>query len=65
MNTDQKSIERIAAANARVTAWREGRYDELPTGYTHESIQFDVDLRVMEKATEFACAVSWLMAEKL
>ena len=75
MNTDKQSIKRraeqkarvdsIAAANKRVQAWTDGRYEELPNGYTHESLWFEADLRLMGEATEVLCGILWLAAEKL
>ena len=64
-DTTNAKIERIASANRRVQAWTDGRYEELPNGYTHESIWFEADLRELGKAGELACALLWLLAEKL
>jgi hypothetical protein len=65
MSEDKKAIDRIAEAKMRIRAWREERYDDLPAGYCHESIQFDVDLQTLEEASEVTCGILWLVSGKL
>ena len=62
MKPDTKDIVRVATSLSRLQAWNEGEYEECPPGYTHESLQWQVDLRVI---LDFARGVLGLMAEKL
>jgi hypothetical protein len=37
-------IMRIAGAMSRLNAWKSRAYDELPEGYTTDSLEFHVDV---------------------
>ena len=43
-DTDIKHHARISAAIRRIRSWRDEDYDDLPSGYTHETPEFDRDL---------------------
>jgi hypothetical protein len=59
MNIETASMVRIASAISRLQAWDDGDWDELPDGYTHESLQYRVDMRLV---TDFARGVLGLLA---
>lgn len=54
--SDTQNMVRIAEASTRLRLLLHEAYDELPAGYTHESLQFDIDLAVVLDLADGAVA---------
>jgi hypothetical protein len=57
IDTDAKTIARIAAAIDRLHALSRQDYDGLPPCYTHDTPEFDRDLRLVCEIARRALAV--------